>query len=404
MENNKILLVDDDENLLASFRRQLRKRYVTDIAATGEAGLAMIRKEGPYALIISDYRMPGMNGIDFLAKAKELAPDTVRIILTGYADLDMAIQAVNEGSLFRLLTKPCPPQILVAAIRDGLRQYQLLNVEKELLENTLHGSIKVLSEMLSIIKPEAYGLASRIMPHVRVLSDAMEDPAAWKTETAARLCRLGYVALPDSILARVKKGKPLEAEELEAFNRHPAFAAKLIAHIPRLEDVCQIIAYQEKRFDGGGIPDDDVSGTDIPLGARILKVAIGYESLLDKNFTKADAIAALRRQAGAFDPDVLQALSDTVAQQTELQSRAVTVGALKEGMILDQHVLINRAGKIVKVLGKGAELTETTVEYLMRIHRFVGIKEPIKVLMPVKPIIPEASPQKQQDTPKDETS
>ncbi|TVM32265.1 HD domain-containing phosphohydrolase [Oceanidesulfovibrio marinus] len=389
MAENKILLVDDDENLLASFRRQLRKRYTTDIAGTAEAGLAMIRQEGPYALIISDYRMPGMNGIDFLAKVREVAPDTVRIILTGYADVDMAIQAVNEGSLFRLLTKPCPPQVLVSAIRDGMRQWQLLNIEKELLENTLKGSIKVLSELLSIIKPDAYGLTSRIMPHVRMISDVVEDPSPWMTETAARLCRLGYVVLPDSILRRIHKGKPLEPEELDAFNRHPGLAAQLISHIPRLEEVSQMIAYQGKRFDGGGIPEDDVAGKDIPLGARILKVAIDYDTMLEKDLSKSDAIAALRRQAGAYDPDILQALSDTVAQQTELQPRAVTIGLLKEGMILDQHVFINRAGKIVKVLGRGAELTETTVEYLQRIHRFVGIKEPIKVFMPVKPKIDE---------------
>ncbi|TVM23941.1 HD domain-containing phosphohydrolase, partial [Oceanidesulfovibrio marinus] len=166
------------------------------------------------------------------------------ILLTAYADVDMSIRAVNAGSLLRLLTTPVPPPVLVSAIRSGMRKGQSLNIEKELLEKTLKGSIKVSPEMLSIIKPASHGLTWRLMPQVRMISEVVEDPAPWMTENAARLCSMGYVVLPDSIMRRIHKGKPLEREELDAFNRHQGRDPQLISHIHRRDEVSQMIAYQ----------------------------------------------------------------------------------------------------------------------------------------------------------------
>jgi DNA-binding NtrC family response regulator len=160
--NKKILLVDDDENILASYRRQLGLRLELFTANNAENGWDILQKLGPIAVVISDYKMPGVDGIAFLERVKEIAPDTVRIMLTGYADIDMAINAVNQGNIFRFLTKPCPIKDFIYAIAAALEQYRLICSERELLEQTLKGSIKLLIDILSISKPQEFNQLSRL--------------------------------------------------------------------------------------------------------------------------------------------------------------------------------------------------------------------------------------------------
>src|SRR6185369_9959485 len=128
--SKKILCVDDDPNILEGFQRNLRKRFSIDIALGGDPALALIAKQGPYAVIVADMQMPGMNGVEFLVKAREKTPQTVRIMLTGNADQQTAVEAVNQGHVFQFLNKPCPPEMLAGALENGLRQYQLITAEK----------------------------------------------------------------------------------------------------------------------------------------------------------------------------------------------------------------------------------------------------------------------------------
>lgn len=128
---HRILLVDDDENFLAATARAFHRQYPITTAASGEAGLQVIGSDGPFAVIISDFSMPRLDGIRFLSRVRELAPDSVRMILTGVGDLTIAMDAVNEGHIFRFLTKPCPTATLARAIEAGLHQYRLLEAEKE---------------------------------------------------------------------------------------------------------------------------------------------------------------------------------------------------------------------------------------------------------------------------------
>lgn len=121
---NKILLVDDDAMVLAGLKRQLRAQFRIETALSGEEALEIIDEKGPFAVVVSDYYMPGMNGIDFLCKVKTVDPDTVRMMLTGSADMSTAIQAVNEGSIFQFHPKPCPADTLGQAIKSGIDKYR----------------------------------------------------------------------------------------------------------------------------------------------------------------------------------------------------------------------------------------------------------------------------------------
>jgi serine phosphatase RsbU (regulator of sigma subunit) len=153
--------VDDDTHLLAALRRQLRRKVDLQTAESGPDGLAAITREGPFSVIVTDYRMPGMDGIEFLSRARKLAPDTVRMLLTGSADLHAAIQAVNQGNIFRFLTKPCSPEDLLEALQSGVRQYRRSREEQQYNQRTrrwLNQAMEVQQGMMPNAKPCLEGL------------------------------------------------------------------------------------------------------------------------------------------------------------------------------------------------------------------------------------------------------
>jgi len=158
----KILFVDDDASLLASYRRQLRKQYHIETALGGREGLELIEQNGPYAVIVSDFRMPFMNGIEFLASVREIAPETVRIMLTGSADMQLAIQAVNEGNIFRFLTKPCSADVLGESLVTGIEQYQRVSGEREYNEKSRHSMA------------EAMDVQQRLIPKTEPVIDGLD--------------------------------------------------------------------------------------------------------------------------------------------------------------------------------------------------------------------------------------
>ena len=142
--NTEILFVDDDPDVLAGYQRSLRKDFKIDTALGGATALAQISSRAPYSVVVADMRMPGMNGIEFLMELERTAPDTIRIMLTGNADQKTARDAVNQGHIFRFLTKPCPQEELAFSLRAALKQYQLVTAERDVLERTLNGSARML--------------------------------------------------------------------------------------------------------------------------------------------------------------------------------------------------------------------------------------------------------------------
>jgi CheY-like chemotaxis protein len=155
--NERVLCVDDDPNVLAGYQRGLRKQWHLETASSGQAALGLLETQGPYAVIVADMQMPGMNGVELLTRARTLAPDTVRIMLTGNADQKTAVEAVNEGHVFRFLNKPCSAEMLALVLDAAVRQYRLVVAERELLEKTLSGSVKILTEILSLQDPRTFG-------------------------------------------------------------------------------------------------------------------------------------------------------------------------------------------------------------------------------------------------------
>lgn len=373
-----ILFVDDDPNILSGFQRQFRKYFSVHTALGGDEGLDTLSENGPFAVIVSDLRMPGMDGIQFLSRARELAPDTVRMMLSGNADLQTAMEAVNEGNIFRLLTKPCEPKTLANALVAGVRQYKLVTMEKELLEKTLRGSIKVLSEILQLLKPEAFGRASRIAHHAKEIARAMRISDIWQIETAASLSQIGCVILPEAVLKKLYRGEALTADESQLFSMHPGIASDLLSNIPRMQGIAEIIAYQEKNYDGSGVPADSRKGNEIPLGARILRAVLDFDTLQSTGCSCGESVDALKGRPDIYDPDVLAALQALLGIDQQYEERSVMVSRLADGMVLAEDVLIEDGRLLVT---RGYQVNRTLREKMKNFAEKPGIREPIRVLV-----------------------
>lgn len=377
--NNRILCVDDEPNILLGYKRSLR-RYQIDVALGGEEALTLIANQEPYAVVVSDMRMPRMNGVELLAHVKNIAPETVRMMLTGNSDQQTALEAVNEGHIFRFLTKPCSSEDFAKALDAGLAQYGLLVAERELLSKTLSGAVKMLTDVLSLVSPTAFGRASRVRGLTRQIAQALGDDELWMIEIAAMLSQVGCVAIPEETLARLYRGEGLSRNEAEEFAVHPLVGRDLLKNIPRLEGVAEIIGYQEKRFNGDGPPPDARYGKAIPLGSRILKVALDFETLVATGSTPSMAVAELNHREGWYDPDVVATLRDTLKVTQVRVIREVKVHQLVDGMALAADVCTLRG---TLLCAKGLEVNAATCARLKNYMCNVGIRGPIKVFMPL---------------------
>lgn len=374
--NNRILIVDDEQNLLDSLKRQLRKHFHIETALGPEQGLKCIKTQPPFAVIVSDLRMPVMDGIEFLAQAGKLKPNSVRIMLTGNADLQNAIKAVNEGNIYRFLTKPCAIDLLANVLKQGVEQYRLVTAEKELLNKTLKGSIKVMSELLSLVNPEALGRSSRIRRYATDISRQLGITNLWLIETAAMLSQIGCVLLPEETIQKLYQGQQLSPDESQLFDMHPGIAANLISKIPRMQPVADIIALQDKRFDGSDSPKGSPKGKDIPLGARILKVVLDFDMLESKGFSQEKALNQLKLQWKWYDPSVLKAMELFFEGKSKYVVKKIPLASLRAGMLLFEDVT-NIQGQLL--ISRGEEVSPMLIKRLKNFAVKTKIKEPIFV-------------------------
>src|SRR5262245_40572717 len=218
----KILFVDDEPNLLNVYRAALSRRFDVDTAASAEMGLALVRAQGPYAVIVSDRHMPGMDGVEFLTTVRTIAPDSVRMMLTAYADLASTIEVVNEANLFRFLTKPCKLDLLIKAVEDAVNHHRLIVSERELLEKTLSGSIQMLVEILSMMDPQSFGRSQELRQHIGPVARAMAAENTWEMEAAALLSRIGFITMPPSVTQKSLSGEKLSEAERALLARVPS--------------------------------------------------------------------------------------------------------------------------------------------------------------------------------------
>jgi len=373
----KILLVDDEDFVLSGYKRSLRNHFTVFTANSGKLGLEIIKKEGPFAVVVSDYKMPEMNGNQFLSSVKEFVPNTVRIMLTGYADLSITVDAVNDGNIFRLLTKPCPTEKLVLSINDGVKQYNLITSERELLDKTFKGSIKLLTDILSTVNPTAFSRASRFQKFIPQMSDFLNIENKWEMEVASLFSQIGLVILPSEISEKKYLEEILTKEQEELFNTHPQVGKSLLENIPRLENIAESISYQLQEFN----PKEKTSGKSgntLPIISRVLKVLNDFDTLVTAGNSFEEAIKKLRNNIDDYDPNVLVALDVTISGIYKgLTLETIEIEDLQSGVIVASDIK-NKNGNIL--VTKGMEITEILKSKLLNYVKLCNIENKIKIL------------------------
>jgi response regulator RpfG family c-di-GMP phosphodiesterase len=374
--SRRVLFVDDEPNILEGIQRTLRKQVELQTASSGAEALRLMREAGPFALVVSDMRMPAMNGAQFLAKVREQEPDTIRMILSGQADLEATIAAVNEGHIYRFLTKPCPTDQLLAAVEDGLNQHRLLTAEKVLLEQTLSGAVEMLIEILGMVSPAASNRAARLQRYTIELTTALGLPERWEWGLAAFVSQIGCVALPKDMLFKVEACQALTEEEKRLYESHPEVAGKLLAAIPRLEDVAAIVAAQFGSPQFAGMPDDLRQWDVRKVGQLLLRTSIEYDCLVARGASRESAVNTLRAPKFEIPPSVLKALLSLPTTAKERIVRQIRLADLTVGMILDEDLV---SPKGIRLVPSGTEVTGTLMIRLTSIASGVGVAEPFRV-------------------------
>jgi response regulator RpfG family c-di-GMP phosphodiesterase len=371
-------VVDDDDDMRAMLELALADEFDVANAASGQDALDVLEKV-PFAVVLADLHMPKMSGIQLLAAVRTRWPETVRMVLSSNTDFDIAMDAVNAGYVYRFLQKPCPMPALIQSVHAALEQYRLVTAERELLEQTLNGAIKTLADVLAVVSPSAFGRASRVRQLVGALARHLEIADVWEVEIAATLSQLGCVSVPEDILRKAACGQPLSPAEVPILAGHPQIGHGLIAQIPRLDGVAEIIRCQGKRYDGVGAAAGEPHGDRIPLGARLLKVALDFDALVMAGRATPEALGELQRRSGEYDPRARTALAVIVQRRiVEYQKTAIDVHDLEPGMVLTEDV-VSAVG--VLLVAKGQEVTPALKARLRNIADTTGFKEPIRALV-----------------------
>lgn len=363
----RILFVDDDTNLLRAAQRVLRKKLDLTVASSAQEALQIMQKCEPFEVVLSDQNMPDMKGIEFLRETANRWPTTVRIMITGNSDQDTAIAAMNESNVFRFVRKPCPPSELLEAIEQAAKHHALLAAEKDLLEKTLSGSVKVLTEVLAVSSPELFKRSARVHGWAKQLSVMLDLENIWQLEISAMLYPLGFLALPDDITIKYLAGGEMTPEENALIGKCSATGSHLLSNIPRFDGVSETILQCRKSYDGQGWPKDGVKGDQIPVHARILCILIDLTDLMDANSINVqDAINVIRLREDRYDPRLIQMVPD-ILQNIPDGNRAqsifdLTPFGLQEGDILARPIKGTNERLLLRT---GAELTPILIERLI---------------------------------------
>jgi FixJ family two-component response regulator len=301
----RVLFVDDEQRLLESIAINLRKDYEVHVATSGDQALHKLSELKNVAVVVSDFRMPQMDGATFLHEVMSRAPQATRILLTGEAGVDGAKDAVNKGQIFRFLTKPCPTDQLKHVLEEGVAQHRYLSAERAVMQETLIECISALMEVLAVTNPVAFGRAQRVKKLVTELAERLGLGQSWQLEAAAMLSQLGYFAESSTLAEKIYYGRPLSPTEQQRADAVPANAMRLLEHIPRLEPVIQILAALEWTDEQIARAGERMVG----VGSRMLCAALEYDMLSTQRIAADQIMSRLRAREARFGKKVVDAVA-----------------------------------------------------------------------------------------------
>ena len=315
MDLYKILIVDDEEDNLALLYRTLRGKYEI-LKTTSPLQALEILKERHVDLVLSDHKMPEMDGVELLKRVYDGYPNTMRLLVTAYTDASILIDAINYAKIYRYIKKPYSPDELLLTVANSL-EYLQLKIDNEVLINDLKdlfsGTIKAIIEALDAKDSFTLGRSRRVTFYTNKIVESIGNLSAEdsnKIELAGLLHDIGMIGVSDDILYKVDK---LTIDEFEEIKKHVRHGVRILEDIKQLRDVVEIIKYHHEFFNGHGYP-YGLKGEEIPLGSRIIAVADAFDGMLSSRAYRQpldpyNAMSKLKEMSGVqFDPAVVTAL------------------------------------------------------------------------------------------------
>ncbi|WP_436520457.1 response regulator [Actinoplanes sp. HUAS TT8] len=371
-----VLVVDDEETVLDTLSLQLGREYRVLTAVDGAKALEVLAELGTAAAVISDMRMPGMNGIELLRRVQMEYPAITRVLHTGYGDMATAVAAINSGGVYRYLPKPADTEALRNAIRESVAKHDEAMADRELLDRTLRTSVKALFGVLELSNPPAYQRAGRISTLVGELCHILQLDGLWEIEVAAMASQLGAVTVSATTWQKLERGMPLGEDEQAAVDNMPRVATRLLGDIPMMEEVLAIVSGLTGR--PGPVEGRSALAED---AIAVLRTAIAYEAMESRGINAVNAITAIEEREDHY-PHVIaalrrlkgvRALKDTV--------KSVRVTELEVGMRLVEDVVATNG---LVLIGKETVITELMLDRLTNFARAVELVEEVLAAVPYK--------------------
>ncbi len=357
----KVLFVDDQDEVLEDIKVQVSDVCDPYGATTSEEGLEIFEKEGPFTVVVSDQILPGVDGADFLAQVIRRDPHVSTMLLTGHANYADAMTAVNEGHVFRLLEKPYSPATLRDAIIAGKRQRDLMVAERVLLHETLVGAVNALTETLATVKPRFFGRAQRVKRLAGEIARYLEFPHPWQVETAAVFSQMASITLPEEEAENVFLRKRLRPQIIALVDKFPQVIDHLLGHIPRLEEVREIL---DCLF-GNPLPYQKPGKEEVYQAFEILDAALEYDYLEVEGHDSEVIIGTLKAGSKEFNGEVIEAITQLQQKsKTRYVVNELPLDDLRVGMRLAEDLSLDTA---MLVAPKGTDITK---HFLQVLHNY----------------------------------
>ena len=376
MTQHKILFVDDERSLLNGIERRLGDDFDIWTAESGAEGLETIQEQGPFAVIFTDMQMPRMNGVEFASQGQALAPDSTFVMLTGNQDQQTAVEAINRGNVFRFLNKPCDSEDLRKAIHDGIRQYELVTHEKELLNKTFVRSVSILTDVIEITQPDLIGRADQIGSKMEELCRALEIDNRWEYKLAARLSLVGLALLAKDKRDLVMNESHRSQNARLALEESMMITSRLISDTPRLGGIASLLS--EQRKSEGNLTEGEPASENevVQTGATLLRVATHWEFLAQQGL---DA-SSIQDELTALMPELPGTLLDSVVNGQASEDSNVTYldchpTDLEPGMVVSRDI---RSADGIVLVRSGRRLSQAMIQNLAS----YGMLKSVTVIVP----------------------
>ncbi len=366
----KVLFVDDEPNVLNAFKRRLSNTYEFVTSSSPLEALQVLSTSGPFSVVISDMRMPEMQGIEFLREVAKKSPDSVRVMLTGLADQRTVVRAINDGAVFRFINKPCSLEEFEKTLSECMAQRRLIIQERDLLQNTLGGVIGLMTDLLSFIDPVAVQHGSRVRKILKEIGKIGQIPMV-DLELSAMLRGIGKLSLPLELLLKCSQEEKLNEVEQRLVNGSIQTSARLLRQIPRLERVSSML----ETIAGVAPPKDALQARGILAITIAEKIAVSETEGETVPQTLTRILSSLSaEEAALIKPLILSDAAPAALQEPEGYN--IGIPELCPGQMLMADIK-DKNGKLL--LRKGFSISPAVIERIKNHHELVGIPDPIIV-------------------------